>query len=110
MASLRIAWLPEEFNDFQSYMKEFISGENYNNKFRLVTSGKQKEYTLLLNNVPLSIQNNSFYVNDTTPMSSADVSPPAIGFQPQGPSHGVSHTQGCAHMIAHELCICRWPP
>ena len=63
----------EEFNDFQSYMKEFISGENYNNKFRLVTLGKQKEYTLLLNNVPLSIQNNSFYVNDTTPMSSADV-------------------------------------
>ena len=63
----------EEFNDFQSYMKEFISGENYNNKFRLVTSGKQKEYTLLLNNSPLSIKNNSFYVNDTTPMSSADV-------------------------------------
>jgi cytochrome c oxidase subunit 3 len=54
-------------------MKEFISGENYNNKFRLVTSGKQKEYTLLLNNVPLSIQNNAFYVNDSTPIASADV-------------------------------------
>lgn len=63
----------DQFSSFQSFMKEFISGENYNNKFRLVTSGKQKEYTLLLNNVPLSIQNNAFYVNDSTPIASADV-------------------------------------
>tara|TARA_B100001287_G_scaffold197138_1_gene166784 strand:- start:5372 stop:6433 length:1062 start_codon:yes stop_codon:yes gene_type:complete len=63
----------EEFVAFQKYMKEFISGENYNNKFRLITSAKQSEYTLLLNNVPLSVQKNSFYVNDSTPMSSADV-------------------------------------
>tara|TARA_B100000767_G_scaffold275285_1_gene311504 strand:- start:1226 stop:2287 length:1062 start_codon:yes stop_codon:yes gene_type:complete len=63
----------KEFELFQSYMKDFISGENYNNKFRLVTSGDQNEYTLLLNNTPLTIQKNSFYVNDSTPLGSADV-------------------------------------
>ena len=63
----------DEFGAFQKYMKEFISGENYNNKFRLITKGDQKEYQLIFNNEPLATQNNSFYINDTTPLKSADI-------------------------------------
>ena len=63
----------KDFNSFQNYMKEFISGENYNNKFRLVTSKKKTAFTLIFKNTALNIKDQTFYLNDSTPLKSADV-------------------------------------
>ena len=63
----------ESFSEFQNYMREFISGENYNNKFRLITNNESKDFTLILKNKALTIKNQNFYENDSTPLNSADV-------------------------------------
>jgi cytochrome c oxidase subunit 3 len=63
----------QEFSDLQNYMREFISGENFNNKFRLITKGKSKEFKLIFNNQELMVKNQTFFQNDTTPLESADI-------------------------------------
>ena len=63
----------EEFSAFQNYMKGFISGENYNNKFRLVTENKKSPYTLVFKKTPLFVKKGSFFLNDSTPLASADI-------------------------------------
>ena len=63
----------KDFESFQNYMNAFISGDNYNNKFRLVTSEKAQDFTLLFNNNTLQVKNQTFYLNDSTPLKSADV-------------------------------------
>ena len=63
----------QDFSSFQNYMKEFISGENYNNKFRLVTANSKNQYTLVFKGLPLFVKNNSFFLNDSTPLASADI-------------------------------------
>ena len=63
----------QDFSSFQNYMKEFVSGENYNNKFRLVTANSKNQYTLVFKGTPLFVKNNSFFLNDSTPLASADI-------------------------------------
>jgi cytochrome c oxidase subunit III len=64
----------KEFADFQSYMKNYAIPEQviFSRKQSVLKAIPSSKYTLYINQEPLTIRNNTFYINDSTVMPHTD--------------------------------------